>query len=102
MSTILFPFTRPNWIITDVLIIFNTNFCAVPDFIRVEPVTNSGPTITSTGYFAIAAIGESPLHTTHPVAIPLRSEEHTSELQSRENIVCRLLLEKKNTATKIL
>src|SRR5690606_41051799 len=25
-----------------------------------------------------------------------RSEEHTSELQSRENIVCRLLLEKKN------
>src|SRR5690606_16022996 len=27
---------------------------------------------------------------------PLRSEEHTSELQSRENLVCRLLLEKKN------
>src|SRR5690606_29614231 len=27
----------------------------------------------------------------------LRSEEHTSELQSRENIVCRLLLEKKKT-----
>ena len=24
-----------------------------------------------------------------------RSEEHTSELQSRENLVCRLLLEKK-------
>src|SRR5690606_24682034 len=27
---------------------------------------------------------------------PGRSEEHTSELQSRENLVCRLLLEKKN------
>src|SRR5690606_39868309 len=27
-----------------------------------------------------------------------RSEEHTSELQSRENLVCRLLLEKKKTA----
>src|SRR5436309_4732693 len=26
----------------------------------------------------------------------LRSEEHTSELQSRENLVCRLLVEKKN------
>src|SRR5690606_41195555 len=26
---------------------------------------------------------------------PKRSEEHTSELQSRENLVCRLLLEKK-------
>src|SRR5215475_15391184 len=35
-----------------------------------------------------------------------RSEEHTSELQSRENLVCRLLLEKKkkkhkNTENKI-
>src|SRR5690606_41947162 len=28
-----------------------------------------------------------------------RSEEHTSELQSRENLVCRLLLEKKNIQT---
>src|SRR5690606_41732593 len=27
----------------------------------------------------------------------LRSEEHTSELHSRENLVCRLLLEKKKT-----
>src|SRR5436309_7205546 len=27
--------------------------------------------------------------------LPDRSEEHTSELQSRENLVCRLLLEKK-------
>src|SRR5690606_41827114 len=30
-------------------------------------------------------------------ASPTRSEEHTSELQSRENLVCRLLLEKKKT-----
>src|SRR5690349_23190401 len=28
--------------------------------------------------------------------IRLRSEEHTSELQSRRDLVCRLLLEKKN------
>src|SRR5690606_41786418 len=28
-----------------------------------------------------------------------RSEEHTSELQSREKLVCRLLLEKKKTIT---
>src|SRR5690606_11788373 len=36
------------------------------------------------------------------VAVPersvLRSEEHTSELQSRENLVCRLLLEKKKNS----
>src|SRR5690606_41707196 len=31
------------------------------------------------------------------VALVARSEEHTSELQSRENLVCRLLLEKKNS-----
>src|SRR5690606_40985897 len=30
-----------------------------------------------------------------PTDRPPRSEEHTSELQSRENLVCRLLLEKK-------
>src|SRR3712207_8338210 len=28
--------------------------------------------------------------------VPARSEEHTSELQSRQYLVCRLLLEKKN------
>ena len=31
----------------------------------------------------------------HPYTQALRSEEHTSELQSRTNLVCRLLLEKK-------
>src|SRR3954465_4522213 len=33
-----------------------------------------------------------------PCALPIRSEEHTSELQSHDNLVCRLLLEKKNNA----
>src|SRR5688572_16914452 len=31
--------------------------------------------------------------------LPLRSEEHTSELQSQSNLVCRLLLEKKKQIT---
>src|SRR5207302_10527856 len=31
------------------------------------------------------------------VDLRFRSEEHTSELQSRENLVCRLLLEKKKS-----
>src|SRR5690625_5371386 len=44
----------------------------------------------STGYIP-APIG-SPLHYNKP---RLRSEEHTSELQSRGHLVCRLLLEKK-------
>src|SRR2546430_10215589 len=40
--------------------------------------------------------GESSSHNTFSV---LRSEEHTSELQSQSNLVCRLLLEKKNERT---
>ena len=31
--------------------------------------------------------------------LSIRSEEHTSELQSRRNLVCRLLLETKNSTT---
>src|SRR3712207_7904619 len=34
-------------------------------------------------------------------ASPSRSEEHTSELQSRQYLVCRLLLEKKNDTTTL-
>src|SRR5690606_39530840 len=37
--------------------------------------------------------GEMPLHERAHGARSSRSEEHTSELQSRENLVCRLLLE---------
>src|SRR5436309_4665106 len=36
------------------------------------------------------------------VGVKGRSEEHTSELQSRENLVCRLLLEKKKSNAPIL
>src|SRR3712207_7575667 len=34
--------------------------------------------------------------------VPRRSEEHTSELQSRQYLVCRLLLEKKKTAYHLI
>src|SRR6266550_5940830 len=37
----------------------------------------------------------------HDVIERIRSEEHTSELQSRLHLVCRLLLEKKKTKTLI-
>src|SRR5258708_32041785 len=36
------------------------------------------------------------LHGALPLACKVRSEEHTSELQSPDHLVCRLLLEKKN------
>src|SRR2546422_274471 len=37
-----------------------------------------------------------------PVDVLMRSEEHTSELQSRLHLVCRLLLEKKKTAQHLI
>src|SRR2546427_6300579 len=56
-------------------------------------------------YFYTGACGTASLlgsifdgsgHWQHGCAKFWRSEEHTSELQSQSNIVCRLLLEKKN------
>src|SRR5690606_42067853 len=43
----------------------------------------------------VAALPYNRPGTRHALAQRHRSEEHTSELQSRENLVCRLLLEKK-------
>src|SRR5205085_4100757 len=45
----------------------------------------------------LLAIGFVPALIFSWVFEPTRSEEHTSELQSQSNIVCRLLLEKNNT-----
>jgi hypothetical protein len=70
MSIILLSFTCPNRIITLVVIIFNTILVAVPAFIRVLPVTNSGPVSTSTHTSHTARIWLSLLHTTPPVAMP--------------------------------
>src|SRR2546427_3679904 len=42
-----------------------------------------------------AAAYEASRATTRSARSPRRSEEHTSELQSQSNLVCRLLLEKK-------
>src|SRR5207253_5832778 len=46
----------------------------------------------------IVCIGEV-LKNAVRLTFPKRSEEHTSELQSRGHLVCRLLLEKKNKPT---
>src|SRR6266496_5070016 len=42
-------------------------------------------------------VAEQPYACPHgrPIVLQMRSEEHTSELQSRRDLVCRLLLEKK-------
>src|SRR5260370_30637025 len=43
-----------------------------------------------------------PTYTQEEVKMIYRSEEHTSELQSHLNLVCRLLLEKKKKTTKTI
>src|SRR2546430_10994399 len=48
-----------------------------------------------------AAPTPSPPHLPSASAIASRSEEHTSELQSQSNLVCRLLLAKKNTYSSL-
>src|SRR2546430_6156807 len=58
--------------------------------LRASPPTyflNAGATIPAMTALA-APVGST-------AAVDLRSEEHTSELQSQSNLVCRLLLEKK-------
>src|SRR3712207_7636996 len=69
-----------------------------------RPPTGSGAAEATLG---IAAVNISAMPATSRLATGCigppngtfgRSEEHTSELQSRQYLVCRLLLEKKNTA----
>src|SRR3712207_8206066 len=80
----LFPYTT----------LFRSNSVAVhrlllgllsPGHVPAHPVCHSGK-----------QRGSVPLSALHlPLPIFQRSEEHTSELQSRQYLVCRLLLEKK-------
>src|SRR5688572_31322339 len=49
-----------------------------------------------------ALVAQPAFHAAEEAAghVHVRSEEHTSELQSQSNLVCRLLLEKKNGTIK--
>src|SRR3712207_8838929 len=77
----LFPYTT----------LFRSDF--VGGIQRIEhPVASLGHTV-----IARPESGEE-LESRGPPAILPRSEEHTSELQSRQYLVCRLLLEKKKIA----
>src|ERR1051326_1297459 len=57
MSTIRFECTRPRRIITPVEIVLRMIFCAVPLFIRVEPMITSGPLSATMAMSATAASG---------------------------------------------
>src|SRR2546428_11056614 len=76
------PETRPFWLISPTILpSLTTASLLTPNFTIMEIAS---PTFAEC---SIVFIGD-------------RSEEHTSELQSRSDLVCRLLLEKKNTQIK--
>src|SRR3712207_7808377 len=51
---------------------------------------------------AVISVPKLKTHKKVGVTMNIRSEEHTSELQSRQYLVCRLLLEKKKNTTDAL
>src|SRR5690625_6299956 len=53
--------------------------------------------VCTTAFLTFVALDEQGKPTAVPEVYPERSEEHTSELQSRGHLVCRLLLEKKKS-----
>src|SRR5690606_40435454 len=72
---------------------------------RVPEHPEGPPRARGAEVHATAVIEDELMPATDPVCLALRSEarseEHTSELQSRENLVCRLLLEKKKKTRKM-
>src|SRR2546430_8594188 len=84
----LFPYTTlfrsEDW--QDAGIQLENSACRQVEFLRIgrgKSVLGSGPLAKAAEEFLLRE----------------RSEEHTSELQSQSNLVCRLLLEKKNNTT---
>src|SRR3712207_8271645 len=64
-------------------------------WIWIDKFTEFTPRASATAVKNVT-LAEEHLHDLYP-----RSEEHTSELQSRQYLVCRLLLEKKTTCQGI-
>src|SRR5690349_24013165 len=56
---------------------------------------------TSPGRVTLTAVSESDDTQISAATCDARSEEHTSELQSRRDLVCRLLLEKKKSSSSL-
>src|SRR5260370_30177073 len=70
---------------------YTTLFRSICDYYSYKPDKQEERSPTLSGSIEIAKADQC--------LAPLRSEEHTSELQSHLNLVCRLLLEKKNTVS---
>src|SRR2546426_8001598 len=87
----LFPYTT----------LFRSAFLLVEPFTQsYKPLGNSPLELHIAELAARTGVPRSAIVVEH--CDPARSEEHTSELQSPCNLVCRLLLEKKNKEVRLV
>src|SRR5690242_21914739 len=86
-TSTLFPYTT----------LFRSSFSGLPGVTSHHMRSSFSRFMASRLAAKCAACGGSKVPPNRPIRI--RSEEHTSELQSHVNLVCRLLLEKKNKNT---
>src|SRR5690606_41485675 len=99
-TTSLYPFS-----LHDALpILSHSSIAASPRNCRATPARRSSSSASTSDGTCVGSREPPPCVSSSfrsrrcvPPRISSRSEEHTSELQSRENLVCRLLLEKKKT-----
>src|SRR5947209_16474799 len=81
----LFPYTT----------LFRSKTIPVTGALKIAAIPAAAPTTRSTLRSSAKTQPRARRSTASPIAAVERSEEHTSELQSRQYLVCRLLLEKK-------
>src|SRR5690625_6681907 len=79
----------------------NTNTTALPNRVSPEARSNRVSPVTVTADTAVKNASNQPMDlVVDQGSFKSRSEEHTSELQSRGHLVCRLLLEKKKQTSR--
>src|SRR3712207_8049617 len=81
---------------------YTTLFRSRQEFTPWGAVRSGGISQTSRNYTGQRLDGTGLLSYHARLHVYVRSEEHTSELQSRQYLVCRLLLEKKKKSTDTL
>src|SRR5690625_6572684 len=84
---------RRFWLLAPLLVAFPLFFIGGPQW-QAPPLYRE---LWSQGHMVFFALLSVWLTSVVPMHRPRRSEEHTSELQSRGHLVCRLLLEKKKS-----
>src|SRR5256885_7258205 len=98
---------RPDIVVCDVILPDEDGY-KVCEFVRAHPAVARIPVLLISGVVNSTVLARAAEVQSNDVmfkpfaAEELRSEEHTSELQSPCNLVCRLLLEKKTTSHHIL